>query len=75
MKITKASINVIVFSCKPTKNGKGYMLLCAQGDYPFTVFSKNFVQPGTDLKELTVDLDCYVSRQSGEFKEFVSVSE
>lgn len=75
MKITKALINVIVFSCKPTKSGKGYMLLCAQSDSPFTVFSKNPVTPGTDLKELTVDCNCYVDRQSGEFKEFISVSE
>lgn len=75
MKITKATINVIVFSCRPTQSKKGYMLLCAQGDVPFTVFSKEFVEPGTDLKEITVDINCYVDRTTTEFKQFVSVSE
>ena len=72
MKISRATINAIVFSCRATQSGKGYMLLCAQDGNPFTVFSKTAVPVGTDLKELTVDINCYVDKKSGEFKEFVS---
>lgn len=76
MKLSKATITVMVVSCKATKSGKGYMLSCLQDDVSFLVFSKKHVQPTVPgVTDITVDVNCFVDRQSGEFKEFISVAE
>lgn len=76
MKIQKATINVMVCSCRATKSGKGYMLACIQGEAPFNVFSKRAVEVrAPQYSELTVDINCYFDKSSGELKEFISVAD
>ena len=75
MRISKATVTVMVVSCKATKSGKGYLLTCLQQDQPLSIFSKTPVSVTVPAStELTVDINCYVDRATGEFKEFISVS-
>lgn len=76
MKLSNVKLTCMVVACRATKSGKGYMLTCLQGESSFMVFSKRSVPvsvPGT--VDLICDLNCYVDRSSGEFKEFISISD
>lgn len=76
MKLSKVNVTCMVLSCRPTKSGKGFMIQCLQTDNPFMVFSKAPIAPtAPGTKELTVDVNCYVDKNTGEFKEFCSISE
>lgn len=76
MKLSSVKITCMVVSCRATKSGKGYMLTCLQGESTFLVFSKRSIPvsvPGT--VDLIVDLNCYVDRETGLFKEFISITD
>lgn len=76
MTLKKVTFTCMIVSCRATKSGKGYMLTCLQGESSFMVFSKRSFPvsvPGT--VDLTCDINCYVDRNSGEYKEFLSISE
>lgn len=76
MKLSKVTVTAMVLSCRATKSGKGYMISCLQSDNPFMVFSKTPIAPtAPGTKEFTIDVNCYVDKNTGEFKEFCSISE
>lgn len=76
MKLNKANVTVMIVTCTATKSGKGYLLSVLQGENYLKIFSKNPISPTVpSLTEITVDINCYVDRSTGEFKEFISVSE
>lgn len=76
MKLNKATITVMIVTCNATKSGKGYLLSVLQGENHLKIFSKNPI-PATvpGVTDITVDINCYVDRSTGEFKEFISVTE